>query len=219
MPHPALVPGAVAVVTGGAAGIGLAAARQFVRMGLRVCVADLGADRLERAANDLALLAAGGTADVFATETDVSRPHDLQALEQAVRDRFGGTDVLMNNAGVQLGSTVLGPVERWERVLPVNLWGVVHGTQIFVPGMLARGPSTSCWNGWRLGTSTSCVRTTRWRVRSTNAGSCGRRATSSRTDRRSPVGTRTTPVRSRSSPATDGHTVMTTFPRLCPLST
>lgn len=139
MNHAALTPGSVAVVTGGAAGIGLAAAKRIAQLGLRVCIADLGADRLVRAAEEVAMLAVSGTDDVMTLETDVSRVEDLRRLEEAVRDRFGGTDVLMNNAGIQPGSTVFGPAGNWERVLDVNLWGVIHSTQIFVPAMIERG--------------------------------------------------------------------------------
>jgi len=138
MSHPALVPGAVAVVTGGAAGIGLASAVRFARLGLKVCVADLGAARLAEAAAILTE-AAGDAAAVMTMEADVSDRAALAALEAAVAARFGGTDVLMNNAGIQPGSDVLGPPGNWERVLAVNLWGVVHGTQVFVPAMIARG--------------------------------------------------------------------------------
>ena len=63
----------------------------------------------------------------------------MRRLEAAVRGRFGGTDVLMNNAGVQPGSGVFGPAENWRRVLGVNLWGVMNGTQAFVPWMVERG--------------------------------------------------------------------------------
>ena len=139
MPHAALTPGSVAVVTGGAAGIGLAAAKRIAQLGLRVCIADLGADRLVRAAGEVAILAANGTNDVMTLETDVSRVEDLHRLEEAVRSRFGGTDVLMNNAGIQPGSAMFGPDGNWERVLGVNLWGVIHSTQIFVPAMIERG--------------------------------------------------------------------------------
>lgn len=138
MSHPALVPGTVAVVTGGAAGIGLAAAVRFARLGLKVCLADLGAERLAAAAT-IVTEAAGDADAVMAMEADVSRRADLERLEAAVADRFGGTDVLMNNAGIQPGSGVFGPLENWERILAVNLWGVVNGCQVFVPGMIARG--------------------------------------------------------------------------------
>ena len=139
MTHPALEPGSVAVVTGGAVGIGLAAAKRFARLGLRVCVADLGEERLARAAEAVASVAPRGAADVMSVETDVSRVEDVQRLEAAVRERFGGPDVLMNNAGVQPGSNTFGPPENWRRVLEVNLWGVIHGCQVFVPGMIEPG--------------------------------------------------------------------------------
>jgi len=139
MNHPALNPDSVAVVTGGAAGIGLAAAMQFARLGLRVCIADLGEDRLARAAKALAAVAPDGASNIMTSAADVSRVDDLRQLETAVSDRLGGTDILMNNAGVQPGSDMFGPAENWERVLGVNLWGVIHGTQAFVPGMIERG--------------------------------------------------------------------------------
>jgi len=139
MTHYTFTAGSVAVVTGGAAGIGLAAAKRFAQLGLRVCIADLGADRLARATQEVAILAAHGADDVMAVETDVSRVEDLRRLETAVQKRFGGTDILMNNAGIQPGSAMFGPADNWERVLDVNLWGVIRGTQAFVPGMIARG--------------------------------------------------------------------------------
>ncbi len=139
MNHPALNPESVAVVTGGAAGIGLAAAMQFARLGLRVCIADLGEDRLAHAAEALAAAAPEGASNIMTSATDVSRVDGIRQLEAAVRDRFGGTDILMNNAGVQPGSDMFGPAENWDRVLGVNLWGVIHGTQAFVPGMTERG--------------------------------------------------------------------------------
>ena len=139
MTHSALTPGAVAVITGGAAGIGLAAARRFAQLGLRVCIADLGAERIARAAEEVAALSANGMEDVFAFEADVSVVTGVQRLHDAVAERFGGTDVLMNNAGIQPGSKMFGPAENWARVLGVNLWGVIHGTQVFVPEMIKRG--------------------------------------------------------------------------------
>jgi NAD(P)-dependent dehydrogenase (short-subunit alcohol dehydrogenase family) len=134
-----LSPNNVAVITGGASGIGLAAAMRFARLGLRVCVADVGADKLSRAATELAAAAAEGAASVMTAVTDVSNFDDVVRLEAAVRERFGGTDVLMNNAGIQPGSKLFGPAENWQRILGVNLGGVINGSQVFAPGMIARG--------------------------------------------------------------------------------
>jgi NAD(P)-dependent dehydrogenase (short-subunit alcohol dehydrogenase family) len=139
MPHPVMSSDNVAVITGGAAGIGLAAARRFVRLGMKVCVADLGADGLAAAGAELTSASPGGAANVMTMATDVSRAEDLSKLEAAVRERFGGTDLLMNNAGIQPGSSMFGTPDNWQRILGVNLWGVIHGSQIFAPRMIERG--------------------------------------------------------------------------------
>jgi NAD(P)-dependent dehydrogenase (short-subunit alcohol dehydrogenase family) len=139
MSHPALSSGAVAVITGGASGIGLAAATRFARSGLRVCIADTNAAGLAEAAAALASVAPKGAGSVMTMVTDVSRRDDVVRLEAAVHDRFGGTDVLMNNAGVQPDTEMFGPPANWELVMGVNLWGVIHGSQVFVPGMIERG--------------------------------------------------------------------------------
>lgn len=139
MPHPAMSPNNVAVVTGGASGIGLAAAMRFADIGMKVCIADLNGDRLAEAEAELSTAARGGAADIMAVAVDVSRIEQLSELESAVRKRFGGADILMNNAGIQPGSTMFGPLENWQRVLGVNLWGVIHGSQIFAPRMIERG--------------------------------------------------------------------------------
>ena len=137
MSHPALQPGAVAVVTGGASGIGLAAADKFIGMGLSVCIADLEEERLVAAAGKLADASPGSADRLMTMVTDVSRLADVEALHNAVNARFGGTDVLMNNAGIA-GAPMFGPLEAWERVMAVNLWGIVHGSRVFAPGMIAR---------------------------------------------------------------------------------
>jgi NAD(P)-dependent dehydrogenase (short-subunit alcohol dehydrogenase family) len=139
VPHAAMSPNNVAVITGGASGIGLAAAMRFARLGMKVCIADLGTDRLAEAEAKLTSAAPGGGADVMAMAVDVSRIEDVSGLELAVRKRFGGTDVLMNNAGIQPGSQMFGPLENWQRILGVNLWGVIQGSQVFAPGMIERG--------------------------------------------------------------------------------
>ena len=138
-PHPALSSGAVAVITGAASGIGLAAARRLAARGLKIVLADLGGEKLDAAAAEVTALAPGGEADVIARATDVSRPEALEQLAAEVAERFGGADLVMNNAGIQPGSALFGPIANWERVLGVNLWGVIHGCRAFAPGMIARG--------------------------------------------------------------------------------
>jgi NAD(P)-dependent dehydrogenase (short-subunit alcohol dehydrogenase family) len=139
MTHSALVPGSVAVVTGGAGGIGLAAAKRFAQLGLRVCIADTSTDRLSAAADEIAAVATNGADDVLVVETDVSKEDHLRRLHRKVDDHFGGTDVLMNNAGIQPGSGIFGPAENWERIIAVNLSGAIRGAQIFAPSMIERG--------------------------------------------------------------------------------
>ncbi len=136
MAHPALTSDSVAVVTGGASGIGLASATKFAGMGMRLVIVDRAEDKLAAAASDLR---AAGAADVMTAAADVSERAQVEALEKAVTDRFGGTDILMNNAGIGGRSSCLGPLEDWQAILGVNLWGAVHGTQAFAPGMVARG--------------------------------------------------------------------------------
>jgi len=131
--------GKTALITGGASGIGLAAAMRFAQAGMKVCIADIGADRLNEAATKLSRVARGGADDVMGATVDVSQLGQLREFESAVQRRFGGTDILMNNAGIQPGSQMFGPAENWQRILGVNLWGVINGSQVFAPQMIARG--------------------------------------------------------------------------------
>lgn len=139
MPHAAMCPNNIAVVTGGAGGIGLAAARRFAGLGMKVCIADVDTDRLKAAETLLSSVAPGGAADILTAAVDVGRIEDVIGLESAVRERFGGTDILMNNAGISPGTRMFGPIENWQRIFAVNLWGVIHGTQVFAPAMIERG--------------------------------------------------------------------------------
>ncbi|WP_076865010.1 SDR family NAD(P)-dependent oxidoreductase [Bradyrhizobium mercantei] len=139
MPHPAISANHVAVITGGASGIGLAAATRFAAAGMKVCIADLGDDRLKGAATKLSSAAPGGAANIMTAAVDVSRADEVASLEAAVARKFGGTDILMNNAGIQPGSAMFGPSDNWQRILGVNLWGVINGTQAFAPNMIKRG--------------------------------------------------------------------------------
>jgi NAD(P)-dependent dehydrogenase (short-subunit alcohol dehydrogenase family) len=139
VPHAAMSPNNVAVITGGASGIGLAAAMRFAGLGMKVCIADLAGSRLAEAETKIPSAAPRGAANVMAMTADVSRIEDVSVLEQAVRERFGGTDILMNNAGIQPGSQMFNPLQNWQRILAVNLWGVIHGSQVFAPRMIGRG--------------------------------------------------------------------------------
>jgi NAD(P)-dependent dehydrogenase (short-subunit alcohol dehydrogenase family) len=136
MAHPALSAGRVAVITGAANGIGLAAARRFRSFGMKVALADNDAAELEAVTRELGTR---GESDVIGVPTDVSRLADLERLRELTWERLGPVSVLMNNAGTGLGA---GPWERydeWKRVLDVNLWGVINGVHAFIPRMLEHG--------------------------------------------------------------------------------
>ena len=144
----ALGPAKTAVITGGAAGIGLAAAQRFAALGMNIAIADLGQDRLDAAAATMPGV------QVLTRHVDVSQLADLQAFEAAVNARFGGTDVLMCNAGIQGGSSVLDRT-GWDRVVQVNLWGIIQSCQVFVPGMIACGkPGLVITTGSKQGITT-----------------------------------------------------------------
>jgi NAD(P)-dependent dehydrogenase (short-subunit alcohol dehydrogenase family) len=139
MSHPTLQAGNTAVITGGASGIGLACAQRFAALGMSVCIADLGEERLERAAQDIIALVPDAQNRVLTVQADVRRREDLEHLQSLVTTRFGGTDVLMNNAAIGGQGDVLGSQDYWQDVLAIVLWGVIHGTQVFEPHMIARG--------------------------------------------------------------------------------
>jgi NAD(P)-dependent dehydrogenase (short-subunit alcohol dehydrogenase family) len=128
--------GKVAVVTGGASGIGLALCERFVSERMKVVVADIDEDRLEEVGAQLAI----GGADVATKHCDTSSERDVQDLAQFALDRFGGAHVLCNNAGITgIGNAWNGPMEVWERTVGVNLYGVVFGVRAFLPIMVAQG--------------------------------------------------------------------------------
>ena len=139
MPHPALSPDRTAVITGGASGIGFATAERLAASGLNVCIADRDGEALTEAGRALAKLGAKGADSILTVETDVSRIDSVEALRDAVLDRFGEVALLMNNAGTGGGGNPWQNYEGWQNVLGVNLWGVIHGLQVFTQGMIDQG--------------------------------------------------------------------------------
>jgi NAD(P)-dependent dehydrogenase (short-subunit alcohol dehydrogenase family) len=127
--------GRVAVITGGASGIGLALAHRFGAEGMRLVIADVDEPRLKTAAAELE----GAGYQVLAKRTDVSKAEDVQALADAAVARFGAVHVLCNNAGVggfQHFDTT--GAASWEWQIGVNLWGVIHGCRLFLPILQAQ---------------------------------------------------------------------------------
>jgi NAD(P)-dependent dehydrogenase (short-subunit alcohol dehydrogenase family) len=123
----------VAVITGGASGIGLAMARAFAARGARLVLADLDESALSLAEKELA----GDGAEVLGVPTDVTQRDRVEALAEATHERFGAAHIVCNNAGIAvLGSLVNAESAAWEASLAVNFWGVVHGVDAFVPRML-----------------------------------------------------------------------------------
>jgi NAD(P)-dependent dehydrogenase (short-subunit alcohol dehydrogenase family) len=139
MSHSVLTAGRVAVVTGAAMGIGLAACKRFAALGMRVAMADVLADELRLARDEVAKVAPGGARDVLAVPADVACAEEVEALRQAVFAAFGEVGLLMNNAATRVGGGALARLEDWQAALGVNFWGVVHGVRAFVPRMIEQG--------------------------------------------------------------------------------
>ncbi len=128
--------GKVAVVTGAASGIGFALARMLGEQGMRVVLADIETDALQNASLDLEKRGV----ETLAVRTDVSQADSVSALAEETLEAFGAVHVVCNNAGVFAGGLSWeAPLEDYEWVLNVNLWGVIHGVRTFVPHLLAHG--------------------------------------------------------------------------------
>jgi NAD(P)-dependent dehydrogenase (short-subunit alcohol dehydrogenase family) len=125
--------GQVAVVTGGASGIGLAAARLFGREGMRVVIADIEPAALEEAAQSLA----GEGIDVLGVKTDVGDGASMERLAEQTWNAFGAAHVVFNNAGVVVvgEAQTLAPAD-WTWALRVNVWGAINGINAFLPRMM-----------------------------------------------------------------------------------
>ena len=125
----------VAVVTGGAAGIGAALAQAFAARGARLVLADVDQGALSATARRLE----NEGASVLAVRTDVGDRAQVEALADAAWQRFGGVHIVCNNAGVGVfGEIAQARPSDWEYTMRVNFWGVAHGIQAFVPRLLAQ---------------------------------------------------------------------------------
>ena len=125
--------GSVAVITGGASGIGAALGRAFSAAGCDVVLADVDGDQLED-------VAGGIDGDVLTVVTDVSDPGAVEHLADEAFARFGAVHIVCNNAGVSTFNPIVAQtLDDWRWVLGVNLWGVIHGVQTFLPRLLAQG--------------------------------------------------------------------------------
>ncbi len=141
--------GKVAVITGGASGIGLACAKRFAEEGAEIVISDIGAQRLQDAAEDIR---SGTNGKVSYVEANVCFEEEVAALMQSAVDEFGRIDTVVAAAGVSSANYVSGttmqqldhplvdqPLEDWNRVLQINLTGVMLTDRLAARHMIARG--------------------------------------------------------------------------------
>jgi len=142
--------GKTAVLTGAGSGFGLECARIGAKLGMNLVLVDVQQDALDKAQAELE--AAG--AQVLARKVDVSSAEQMEALAQAVQQRFGAPHFVFNNAGVGSGGLVWeNSVKDWEWVLGVNVWGVIHGVRLFTPMMLAAAKADPAYRGHIVNTA------------------------------------------------------------------
>jgi NAD(P)-dependent dehydrogenase (short-subunit alcohol dehydrogenase family) len=131
-----IAPGNVAVITGGASGIGLAVAEAFIAEGMKVVLADIDAPKLR----DVEARLTESGAEVATMICNTTAEAEVNALAEYALEQFGAAHVMFNNAGIGgFGDPWTDPIELWHRVVDVNLFGVVHGIRAFLPIMQQQG--------------------------------------------------------------------------------
>jgi NAD(P)-dependent dehydrogenase (short-subunit alcohol dehydrogenase family) len=149
MNHP--LQGGTAVVTGAGSGFGLETCRLAARLNMAVVMADVQADALQRAAQEVQAL---GAKAVLAQRVDVADATQVEGLAQATQARFGAPHFVFNNAGVGSGGLIWeNSLADWQWVLGVNLMGVVHGIRAFTPMMLAAAKADAAYHGHIVNTA------------------------------------------------------------------
>lgn len=129
------IKGKVAVITGGASGIGFETARLLAAAGSRLVLADIEPGALERAETTL-----GGVTEVLGVVTDVASKESVDELADATYSRFGRADIVFGNAGVAVGGPVVEMShDDWRWIIDVDLWGPIHGVEAFLPRMVEAG--------------------------------------------------------------------------------
>ncbi len=142
--------GKTAVLTGAGSGFGLECARIAARLGMNVVLVDVQQDALDAAAAELQALGA----QVLARRVDVASASEMEALADAVQQRFGAPHLVFNNAGVGSGGLIWeSTVKDWEWVMGVNIMGVVHGVRLFTPMMLDAAKKDPAWQGHIVNTA------------------------------------------------------------------
>lgn len=142
--------GKTAVLTGAGSGFGLECARIGARLGMKLVLADVQQDALDRAAAEMKATGA----EVLAQQVDVSDAAQMEHLARRVQERFGAPHLVFNNAGVGAGGLVWeNTVQDWQWVLGVNLWGVIHGVRLFTPMMLEAAKKDPGYRGHIVNTA------------------------------------------------------------------
>ncbi|MDW5444424.1 SDR family oxidoreductase [Polaromonas sp. SM01] len=142
--------GKTAVLTGAGSGFGLECARIGARLGMNLVLADVQQDALDKAAAEISATGA----KVLAYRLDISKAAEVEALGQAVFNRFGAPHFVFNNAGVGAGGLIWeNTLQDWEWVIGVNLMGVAHGVRVFTPMMLEAARQDPAWQGHIVNTA------------------------------------------------------------------